>query len=152
MSEETTITPELEEKLKNLGFQKTEFEAKTTNRFIVKLDGIPSYVVKGVNLPSFHSTDGWQGALRLQLYNPLDGQLEKTASKVILGKNLSVTLEMLKPEGEVDTRWTFNVVDGSGYIDFGALDWSFKGSPSLLEISFDVEPKGVAIEYPNSHA
>jgi hypothetical protein len=42
---------DLEQKLKDVGYEKTEFEPIVRNRFIAKVDGIPSFVICGVSMP-----------------------------------------------------------------------------------------------------
>ena len=52
----------------------TAFEPKVANRFIMYIDGIPSYMVKGVASPSF--TDGVIKLDHINTYRKIRGKRE----------------------------------------------------------------------------
>jgi hypothetical protein len=130
----------------------TAFEPKVTNRFIMYIDGIPSYMVKSVTSPSF--TDGvikldhinsyrkirgkreWQN-MTLSLYDPITPsgaqavmEWARLGYESVTGRagysdfyKKDVTLNMLGPVGDIVGEW---IVKGAFVqsSNFGQYNWS----------------------------
>ena len=130
----------------------TAFEPKVTNRFIMYIDGIPSYMVKSVASPSF--TDGvikldhintyrkirgkreWQN-MTLNLYDPITPsgaqavmEWARLGYESVTGRagysdfyKKDVTLNMLGPVGDIVGEW---IIKGAFVqsSNFGAYNWS----------------------------
>ena len=130
----------------------TAFEPKVTNRFIMYIDGIPSYMVKSVTSPSF--TDGvikldhintyrkirgkreWQN-MTLSLYDPITPsgaqavmEWARLGYESVTGRagysdfyKKDVTLNVLGPVGDIVGEW---IVKGAFVVssNFGAYNWS----------------------------
>jgi len=137
---ENTNASDLQQKLKSIGFEQTEFEPKIGKRFIATLTGIPSHVIKSVTLPVYSNSsgpDGWKNSkLDLTLYNPLASQLEQKILKVLANPTNTIIVNELNPVGTIDTTWTIEV--GAGRVEFGTLDWSSTGNPNIVTITFTV--------------
>ena len=130
----------------------TAFEPKVTNRFIMYIDGIPSYMVKSVTSPSF--TDGvikldhintyrkirgkreWQN-MTLSLYDPITPsgaqavmEWARLGYESVTGRagysdfyKKDVTLNVLGPVGDIVGEW---IVKGAFVLssNFGTYNWS----------------------------
>ena len=130
----------------------TAFEPKVANRFIMYIDGIPSYMVKSVASPSF--TDGvikldhintyrkirgkreWQN-MTLSLYDPITPsgaqavmEWARLGYESVTGRagysdfyKKDVTLNMLGPVGDIVGEW---IIKGAfvQQSNFGAYNWS----------------------------
>ena len=130
----------------------TAFEPKAANRFIMYIDGIPSYMVKSVASPSF--TDGvikldhintyrkirgkreWQN-MTLSLYDPITPsgaqavmEWARLGYESVTGRagysdfyKKDVTLNMLGPVGDIVGEW---IIKGAFVqsSNFGAYNWS----------------------------
>ena len=130
----------------------TAFEPKVTNRFIMYIDGIPSYMVKSVASPSF--TDGvikldhintyrkirgkreWQN-MTLSLYDPITPsgaqavmEWARLGYESVTGRagysdfyKKDVTLNMLGPVGDIVGEW---IIKGAFVqsSSFGSYNWS----------------------------
>ena len=130
----------------------TAFEPKVTNRFIMYIGGIPSYMVKSVASPSF--TDGvikldhintyrkirgkreWQN-MTLSLYDPITPsgaqavmEWARLGYESVTGRagysdfyKQDVTLNVLGPVGDIVGEW---IIKGAFVqsSNFGAYNWS----------------------------
>lgn len=130
----------------------TAFEPKVTNRFIMYIDGIPSYMVKSVASPSF--TDGvikldhintyrkirgkreWQN-MTLSLYDPITPsgaqavmEWARLGYESVTGRagysdfyKKDVTLNVLGPVGDIVGEW---IIKGAFVVssNFGTYNWS----------------------------
>jgi hypothetical protein len=130
----------------------TAFEPKVANRFIMYIDGIPSYMVKSVSSPSF--TDGvikldhintyrkirgkreWQN-MTLSLYDPITPsgaqavmEWARLGYESVTGRagysdfyKKDVTLNALGPVGDIVGEW---IIKGSFVVssNFGQYNWS----------------------------
>ena len=130
----------------------TAFEPKVANRFIMYIDGIPSYMVKSVTSPSF--TDGvikldhintyrkirgkreWQN-MTLSLYDPITPsgaqavmEWARLGYESVTGRagysdfyKKDVTLNVLGPVGDIVGEW---IVKGAFVVssNFGSYNWS----------------------------
>ena len=144
----------------------TAFEPKVTNRFIMYIDGIPSYMVKSVTSPSF--TDGvikldhintyrklrgkreWQN-MTLSLYDPITPsgaqavmEWARLGYESVTGRagysdfyKKDVTLNVLGPVGDIIGEW---VIKGAFVqsSNFGQYNWSTDEAISVeLTIAMD---------------
>jgi hypothetical protein len=130
----------------------TAFEPKVANRFIMYIDGIPSYMVKSVTSPSF--TDGvikldhintyrkirgkreWQN-MTLSLYDPITPsgaqavmEWARLGYESVTGRagysdfyKKDVTLNVLGPVGDIVGEW---IIKGAFVqsSNFGTYNWS----------------------------
>lgn len=130
----------------------TAFEPKVANRFIMYIDGIPSYMVKSVTSPSF--TDGvikldhintyrkirgkreWQN-MTLNLYDPITPsgaqavmEWARLGYESVTGRagysdfyKKDVTLNVLGPVGDIVGEW---IIKGAFVVssNFGSYNWS----------------------------
>ena len=130
----------------------TAFEPKVANRFIMYIDGIPSYMVKSAASPSF--TDGvikldhintyrkirgkreWQN-MTLGLYDPITPsgaqavmEWARLGYESVTGRagysdfyKKDITLNMLGPVGDIVGEW---IIKGAfvQQSNFGAYNWS----------------------------
>ena len=152
MENEIKSDSSLEKKLRDVGYEKTEFEPVVKNRFIVKIDGIPSFVICGVSMPlcNFNRTDGYAGAklgqkpvelrwepLTLHLYNPISPSVEKDILE--LGKKDSIDVEItyLGPVGDAVFSWNFKTEMVS--VNYGSFNWADTGDPNIIEVKFKVK-------------
>lgn len=138
----------------------TAFEPKVANRFIMYIDGIPSYMVKAVASPQF--TDNvikldhintyrklrgkreWQD-MTLTLYDPITPsgaqavmEWARLAYESVTGRagyadfyKKDITLNMLGPVGDIVGEW---IIKGAFVqnSNFGQYDWS---TDSAIEVS-----------------
>lgn len=137
-SEDKTV----ESKLKTLGYEKTEFQPKISNRFIVKVDGLPSHIIKRVILPTCDFLCNWYGWVSLELYNPVEEQVEKLAMELIKKESVTITVHILNSNVEIDTTWV--ITGESGEVLFGEYNWEDETSQNLI-VRF--EPVNVNISY-----
>ena len=136
MNEETKDNA-LENKLKNIGYEKSEFEPVVLNRFIVKVEGIPSHLICSVKMPIRSVASSEWSQLELELYNPVDFGLEKRLLEMNNGKSgVDVQVCYLSPTGEVVTDW--NIQTNLVSIDFGKFAWKNEGDPHIITLYFDV--------------
>ena len=145
----------------------TAFEPKQSNRFILYMDGMPSYIIKGISPVTLN-----QGVVTLNHIN-----VERKVKGKSVWQNITLTLfDPITPSGAQATmEWvrlhhesvtgrdgfadfykkdiTFNVLDPVGakveewklfgcYVtkaDFGDMSWEEDGTPMLvtLDIRFD---------------
>ena len=144
----------------------TAFEPKVANRFIMYIDGIPSYLVKSATSPSF--TDGvikldhinsyrkirgkreWQN-MTLNLYDPITPsgaqavmEWARLGYESVTGRagysdfyKKDVTLNALGPVGDIIGEW---IIKGAFVksSNFGQYDWSAQEAINItLTLSMD---------------
>jgi hypothetical protein len=144
----------------------TAFEPKVANRFIMYIDGIPSYLVKSVSSPSF--TDGvikldhintyrkirgkreWQN-MTLSLYDPIAPsgaqavmEWARLGYESVTGRagysdfyKKDVTLNALGPVGDIIGEW---IIKGAFVVssNFGQYNWSTEDAINVeLQLAMD---------------
>ena len=143
----------------------TAFEPKMTNRFILYMDGIPSYLVKKVarptltqeakpidhiNLRRFVKGKSVWGPMQLTLY---DGIVPSGAQAVMEWVRLhhesvtgrdgylefykkDLTLQLIGPPGDRVEEW---IIKGAQIteVNFGEMDW---GADEVLEFTLTIQP------------
>jgi hypothetical protein len=145
----------------------TAFEPKTANRFIMYMDGLPAYLIKGVTRPNLTiepvtidhinikrklrgGKAEWQD-ITMTLYDPVVPSASQAAMEWIrlshesvTGRNgyadfykKDLTINLLGPVGDKVEEWTIKGAFCTS-VDFGSLDWS-TGDPLNvnLTISYD---------------
>jgi hypothetical protein len=144
----------------------TAFEPKVQNRFIMYIDGIPSYLVKSVQSPSFDAGEiildhintyrkvkgkvRWNN-MSMTLYDPVTPsgaqsimEWARLAHESVTGRDgysdfykKDLVLNVLGPVGDVVSEW---IIKGAyaKTANFGAYDWSNEAAVSIdLEIAMD---------------
>ena len=144
----------------------TAFEPKVANRFIMYIDGIPSYMVKSAASPSF--TDGvikldhintyrkirgkreWQN-MTLSLYDPITPsgaqavmEWARLGYESVTGRagysdfyKKDVTLNALGPVGDIVGEW---IIKGAFVVssNFGQYNWSTEDAINVeLQLAMD---------------
>ena len=144
----------------------TAFEPSVQNRFIMYIDGIPSYLIKKASAPQFQTSDikldhiniyrklkgkvEWQD-MNLSLYNPITPsgaqavmEWARLGHESITGRDgysdfykKNITLNILGPVGDIVGEW---VIRGA-YVksaNFGDYDWSNDQYVTIdLTLAFD---------------
>jgi hypothetical protein len=143
----------------------TAFEPKTANRFILYVDGIPSYVVKGVSRPTL-TQDAKQidhinlrryvkgksvwGTISMTLYDPIVPSGAQAIMEWVRLHHESVTgrdgylefykkdltLNILGPVGDKVEEW---IIKGAQIqeVSFGDMDWA---TDDPVEFSVTLQP------------
>ena len=144
----------------------TAFEPKVQNRFIMYIDGIPSYLVKSVQSPSFDAGEiildhintyrkvkgkvRWNN-MSMTLYDPVTPsgaqsimEWARLAHESVTGRDgysdfykKDLVLNVLGPVGDVVSEW---IIKGAyaKIANFGAYDWSNDTAVSIdLTIAMD---------------
>ena len=123
----------------------TAFEPKVQNRFIMYIDGIPSYLVKGVASPSF--TDGEIKLDHINTYRKLRGKREWS--------NMDLTLyDPVTPSGaQAVMEWArlgYESVTGrAGYADFYKKDITLNALGPVGDIVGEWIIKGAFVQSSN---
>ena len=139
------------------------FEPKTKNRFIMDIDGIPSYFVKTMNRPqiTFEEIElnhinvkrylkgkGTWEPLEITLYDPIvpsgaQAVMEwvRLHHESVTGRNgyadfykKDVTINVLGPVGDKVEEWTGK----GGFLvdaDFGEISWENAGAPAIITLT-----------------
>ena len=102
------------------------FEPKTANRFLVETEGIPSFLIKECNRPSFSLIDGvksWD-YISFRLYDAIypSGSVA-VMKKLQSGNKWNFTIKILGPVGDVVEVWEVKNAEVTS-VDFSELDWS----------------------------
>jgi hypothetical protein len=150
----------------------TPYEPKVQNRFILTVDGIPSFIMKKVSRPQLECGEvvldhiniirkvkgkcKW-GDMTMTLYDPIvpsgaQAVMEwvRTAHESVTGRDgyadfykKNVTIDVLGPVGDKVEKWTV----WGAYIktaQFGDLDWS---TETQVEISLTLAMDYAVLEY-----
>jgi hypothetical protein len=144
----------------------TAFEPKVQNRFIMYIDGVPSYLVKSVASPAFDAGEiildhintyrkvkgkvRWQD-MAMTLYDPVTPsgaqsimEWARLAHESVTGRDgysdfykKDLVLNVLGPVGDVVSEW---IIKGAycKTANFGAYDWSNEAAVSIdITIAMD---------------
>ena len=145
----------------------TAFEPKTSNRFIMYLDGIPAYLIKGMSRPSLNidvttlehinikrklraGKAEWQD-ITMTLYDPVVPSAAQATMEWVRLSHESVTgrngyadfykkdlvFNMLGPVGDKVEEWTIK----GAFVNsaaFGTLDWG-TGDPMTVELTISYD-------------
>jgi len=151
----------------------TNFEPKVANRFIMYVDGIPSYLIRKCARPSIKNTDQaikhmnttryikgrneWE-AIQVELYDPIvpsgaQAVMEwvRLHHESVTGRDgyadmykKNVTINVLGPVGDKVEEWTLKGAFLTG-ATFGDLDWGDDGTP--LAITLDIRFDHAILQY-----
>ena len=151
----------------------TAFEPKQTNRFILYIDGIPSYLVKGMGAVSLEQTSvplnhinvqryvkgktKW-GAIAFTLFDPITPSGAQSVMEWIRLHHESVTgrdgysdfykkdltFNVVGPVGDIVSEW---IIKGAMITDvtFGEYNWDDDGT--AVNISMTVQPDYCILNY-----
>ena len=150
----------------------TAFEPKMKNRFILYMDGVPSYIVKKAKRPSLTQESKaldhinvqryvkgktkWD-AMELTLYDPIVPSGAQAVMEWVRLHHESVTgrdgylefykkdltLNVLGPVGDKVEEW---IIKGAQItkVDFGEMDW---GSDDVVEFGMTIQPDYCVLNY-----
>jgi hypothetical protein len=144
----------------------TAFEPKQANRFIMYIDGIPSYEVKGVggisvaqgtvalnhiNVQRFVKGKTTWGPISMTLFDPItpsgaQATIEwlRLHHESVTGRDgysdfykKDLTLNVLGPVGDVVSEW---IIKGALITSINWGDYSWDSADTAVEIKIDVQP------------
>lgn len=148
------------------------FQPKVKNRFIMYIDGIPSFTVKSLTAPGFTDTvikmdhintyrklagkREWKN-VTMTLFDPLTPSAAQSVMdwarlsyETVTGRagyldfyKKDIVLNLLGPVGDIVAEWIFK---GSFIIDtdFGDMDWA---DPEVLEITVELAMDGAILNF-----
>jgi len=150
----------------------TAFEPKMTNRFILYMDGVPSYVVKKIarptltqeprpidhiNLRRFVKGRSVWGTMEMTLYDPIVPSGAQAVMEWVRLHHESVTgrdgylefykkdltLNILGPVGDKVEEW---IIKGAQITqaNFGLMDW---GADNPVEFTIQIQPDYCVLNY-----
>ena len=146
----------------------TAFEPKVQNRFIMYLDGIPSFLIKKTDRPKITATTKEIDHINIQtkyrgkskwddigitLYDPIvpsgaQAVMEwiRLHHESVTGRDgysdfykKDVTINVLGPVGDKVEEWTLKGAFISGTTNFGSLDWSNDGEFIPIELTLSMD-------------
>lgn len=151
----------------------TSYEPKTVNRFIMYMDGIPSFIIKKtsrptlsqnpqqldhINMRTFYKGKSVWGTVSIELYDPIvpsgaQAVMEwvRLGHESVTGRNgysdfykKDLTINVLGPVGDKVEEW---ILKGSFIteVNFGELNWEDNGAP--VNISLTVQPDICILNY-----
>lgn len=113
-------------------------EPKRKFRWVVQIEGIPSFVVKRAQRPTaYRGTDGAvsYGPLHIVAYDPISPSVSETVwDWFSTGEKRDGMITLLNPKGEVLERWRFKELNMT-YLNLGDLDYS-SSDPIEIEMQF----------------
>lgn len=150
----------------------TAFEPKTTNRFILYMDGVPSYIVKKISRPTLNQPakpldhinlqryvkgkSVW-GTMNMTLYDPIVPSGAQAVMEWVRLHHESVTgrdgylefykkdltLNVLGPVGDKVEEW---IIKGAQItsVTFGEMDW---GTDNPVEFTVQIQPDYCVLNY-----
>jgi len=151
----------------------TAFEPKVMNRFILYMDGIPSFIIKKtarpglsntsqqldhINVRNFYKGKTVWNTVALELYDPVVPSGAQAVMEWVRLHHESVTgrdgyqdfykkdltINVLGPVGDKVEEWTLKGAFITE-VTFGDLDWSDDGAPVM--ISMTVQPDYCILQY-----
>ena len=144
------------------------FEPKVQNRFIMYLDGIPSFLIKKTDRPKisgdakvldhiniqrkYRGKSKWSD-ITIELYDPIvpsgaQAVMEwiRLHHESVTGRDgyadfykKDVTINVLGPVGDKVEEWTLKGAFISGETNFGTLDWSNDGEPLPITLTLSMD-------------
>lgn len=149
------------------------FEPKTQNRFIMYMDGIPSFMIKKadrpkltqaskeldhINMKTFYKGKSVWQPMNLELYDPIvpsgaQAVMEwiRLGHESVTGRNgysdfykKDVTLDVLGPVGDKVEEWILKGTFVTN-VDFGSLDYSNDGDAAIISIT--IQPDYCILNY-----
>jgi len=152
----------------------TAFEPKVQNRFVMYLDGIPSFLIHKtarpkptnvkktldhINLQRYYKGKTTWGDVSITLYDPIvpsgaQAVMEwlRLHHESVTGRDgysdfykKDVTINVLGPVGDKVEEWTLKGAFISGEVDFGSLDWTNDGD--FVPITFNLSPDYCVLQF-----
>ena len=152
----------------------TSFEPKVANRFIMYIDGIPSFICKKctrpkisgerktidyINLQRYYRGKSTWSAVTVELYDPIVPSGAQAVMEWIRLHHESVTgrdgyadfykkdivINVLGPVGDKVEQWTMKGAFITGETGFGELDWTNTGD--ALAITLELSYDYAILEY-----
>ena len=151
----------------------TAFEPKQSNRFILQMDGVPSYLVKGVSAVSLSQTAVALNHINVQRYvkgktiwNTITFTLYESITpsgaqavmewvrlghESVTGRDgysdfykKDVTFNVIGPVGDIVSEW---IIKGAVItsVNFGDYNWDDDGTP--VNITVEVQPDYCVLNY-----
>ena len=124
----------------------TAFEPRMTNRFIVYMDGIPSYLVKGVSAVSLQQTAVPLNHINVQRYvkgKTIWQPITFTMYEAITPSGAQAVMEWVRL-GDVVSEW---IIKGAVItsVNFGDYNWDDDGA--AVNITVEVQPDYCILNY-----
>ena len=145
----------------------TAFEPKLQNRFIMLIDGIPSYLIKKTARPSISFTNitldhintkrkikgkGVWNPIQMELYDPVTPSGAQAVMEWVRLSHESVTgrdgysdfykkdinIQSLGPVGDVVEEWKLKGAYCQA-VNFGDLDWAADGAPTMIQLTVEMD-------------
>lgn len=149
------------------------WEPKLNNRFVFRIDGIPTYLIKKASRPTIESTEielphintrrfakgktNWSGTMSLELYDPITPsgaqivmEWVRLSHETVTGRDgyldmfkRDVSLDILGPVGDIVENWTLK----GAWVKtatFGDLDYA--GGEAMM-ISLDLQYDQAILNY-----
>lgn len=145
----------------------TPFEPKVKNRFVMYIEGVPAFLIKAINRPSFESDDitldhinvkrklkgkvNW-GDLQITLYDPIvpsgaQAVMEwiRLSHEAVTGREgysdfykKDVVINMLGPVGDKVEEW---ILKGAYIksVNFQNADWATGGEPMTIDVTLRMD-------------
>ena len=145
----------------------TAFEPKLQNRFIMLIDGIPSYLIKKTARPSIQFTNivldhinvkrkikgkaNWN-PIQMELYDPVTPSGAQAVMEWVRLSHESVTgrdgysdfykkdinIQTLGPVGDVVEEWKLKGAYCQA-VSFGDADWAADGAPMMITMTVEMD-------------
>jgi hypothetical protein len=151
----------------------TAFEPKQTNRFILYMDGIPSFLVKGVSAVSLSQTAVPLNHINIQRYvkgktvwQPITFTLYESITpsgaqavmewvrlghESVTGRDgysdfykKDITFNVLGPVGDIVSEW---IIKGAVITSTSFGDYSWDGDGEIVNITVEVQPDYCILNY-----
>ena len=146
----------------------TSFEPKQKHRFIMEIDGIPTYLIKKTTRPSIENAvvelphinvtryvsgkSKWSGECQLEMWDPIvpsGAQIiiewQRLITESITGRSgyhdfysKDVTVQVLGPVGDIVESWSYRGAWPKS-IDFGDLDWGTEADAVIISVSLQYD-------------
>ena len=145
----------------------TAFEPKVKNRFILYVDGIPSFIIKKtdrpklsqaskeldhINIKTYYKGKSVWGSITMELYDPIVPSGAQSVMEWVRLHHESVTgrdgyqdfykkdltINVLGPVGDKVEEWTLK----GAFItsaDFQEMDWSDDGAAQMINLSISID-------------
>lgn len=111
------------------------FEPKVVPRFMVKMEGIPSYLIKETDFPSFDIDCAGKKnfkPLNMVLYDPIyPSGTTAVMEKIEAGTRWDFSLIYLGPVGDIVQRWEVKNPELVS-VDFSSARWGGEGTAEII--------------------
>lgn len=122
-----------------LKLETTYFETIDINRFYIEFDGIPSFLMKGIKLPTYEAFGKWR-SMSIELYNSITPSTFQALNDLIQRDNrhlLKFEVHFLGPAEDKVSHWSITGLN-SLVVEFGSYAWTNASiSKPTSKIHFD---------------